>query len=281
MNGVISNGLLPVMRSCAGMLNSVNCTWQLAHHASTWPFLALASLLSVFSARLPDASRSPVRKCTTLQQCDGPAHHPVGDAERVHHVEGEQRDVRRLEHVAAGVEDEIRLLGRFRVAEPPARLGALAEPLQHLAGELHAREHVDVLAELAEIHHALAPARRRLVAPARHRDPRHRQKEARIDALVARLDAFAAEHAGVRPPARRLRTFAGAQDVEYARDHVARLGGDAARIGHRTGFDALAAARAGRGHLGDAVVEGVLVGHAHGRRCYQQAKSRATRCGNG
>ena len=38
----------------------------------------------------------------------GSAHDPIGNTERVHDVEREQRDVRGLEHVAAGVEHEIR-----------------------------------------------------------------------------------------------------------------------------------------------------------------------------
>src|SRR5207302_6266409 len=104
--------------------------------------------------------------------------------------------------VAAGVEDEIRLLRVFGVAETWAGVGALAEPFQHVAGELHAREHAHVLAELAEVDDTLTPARRRLLALARHGDARHRQQEARVDALVARLDAFAAQHAGTRPAAR-------------------------------------------------------------------------------
>jgi hypothetical protein len=60
-----------------------------------------------------------------------PAHHPVGDAERVHNIEGEQRDVRRLEHVAASVEHEVRGLARLR-----HRRRLLPEPLQFVVIEL-------------------------------------------------------------------------------------------------------------------------------------------------
>src|SRR4051812_31653275 len=81
----------------------------------------------------------------------GPAHHLVADAERVHDIEREQRDMRRLEYVAAGIEYEVRDLGRRRY-----RRRFLAEPLQHLAVELQAREHGDVAAEIAVPLHAEA-----------------------------------------------------------------------------------------------------------------------------
>ena len=70
MNGVISNGLLPVLRSWAGSITSVNCTWQLGHHESTWP--ACASLPMVLAAMLADTSVSPVRSWITPQQWVGP-----------------------------------------------------------------------------------------------------------------------------------------------------------------------------------------------------------------
>src|SRR5262249_22963767 len=149
------------------------------------------------------------------------------------------------------------------VAERVIGVGALAEPLQHLAGELHARDHADVLAELAEVSNALAAARRQLLLLARHGDARHREQEARVDALVARLDAFAAEHAAARPFARRLDAGAAAHDVEHAGDDVFRRRRDARRIGDRAGFDAFAAARARCAHLVGTCVEGGFVGHAH------------------
>ena len=48
------------------------------------------------------------------------AHHLVGHAERVEHLEHEQRDVRRLDDVAAGVEHDV----RGSVAYSPARAAA-------------------------------------------------------------------------------------------------------------------------------------------------------------
>jgi hypothetical protein len=40
-----------------------------------------------------------------------PAHDLIGDAERIHDIERQQRDMRRLEHIAAGIEHEIRCFG--------------------------------------------------------------------------------------------------------------------------------------------------------------------------
>jgi len=60
-----------------------------------------------------------------------PTHHPVGNAERIHDIESEQRDVRRLKHIAAGVEYEVRSLVR-----PGYRRRFLAEPFQYFAIEL-------------------------------------------------------------------------------------------------------------------------------------------------
>ena len=52
-----------------------------------------------------------------------PAHDVISNAERVHDVERKQRDMRRLEHVAAGIKDEIgNSLGILHRGRP---LGAL------------------------------------------------------------------------------------------------------------------------------------------------------------
>ncbi len=124
----------------------------------------------------------------------GAAHHLVGDAERVHDVEGEQRDVRRLEDVAAGIEHEI----RRNVGLVPV-VGFLPKSRQRLVVELDARDVGDVARHLAEALHAEAALLHGRVPVARHGDPRHPQKEPRIDAVVAGLDALAGEHAGIQP----------------------------------------------------------------------------------
>ena len=104
----------------------------------------------------------------------------------------------------------------------------------------------------------------------RHGDPRHAEQEARIDAVVAGLDALAAEHAGIRPFARGFRAVAGAQNVENAADHRDRLGLDAAGPGDRADLDAFAAARAGVGHRLDACGQRGFesLGHAASRSEY-------------
>src|SRR5262245_465975 len=117
--------------------------------------------------------------------------------------------------------------------------------------------------DLAEAIDALAALLARLQRAPRHRHSRHAEHEPRIDAVVAGLDAFAGEHAGVRPFARRLGAGAGAQNVDDAGDDRARLGFDAPGSGHRADLDALAAAGAGVRHGGDACLQCALEGFAH------------------
>ena len=105
--------------------------------------------------------------------------------------------MRRLEHVAAGVEHEVRRLDLL--AGAAAR--PLPEPLQQVIGREHAREMRNVAVDLAEAVDAQPAPVLRFVLGARHGDARHHQQEARIDPVVAGLDALAAEHAGVGPVA--------------------------------------------------------------------------------
>src|SRR6202043_946671 len=94
-----------------------------------------------------------------------------------------------------------------------------------------------------------------------HGDARHRQQEAWIDTLIARLDAFAAEHAGLRPFARGFGAIPVAHDVDDAGDDVfGRRIRDARRLHARTDLDAPAAPRAGVKHLLDACFEGGFEG---------------------
>src|SRR5947209_18807957 len=76
------------------------------------------------------------------------AQHLIGDAERVHDIEGKKRDVRRLEHDATGVEDEIRRRVGLRGA-------FLTQSRQELIAELHLRDMDELARDLAE---ALEPA---------------------------------------------------------------------------------------------------------------------------
>src|SRR6266566_4052617 len=67
-NSVISKGRDPRCRSMAGSVVSVNWTWQLGHHDSTWPDL-LCDIFSIeFVPMRPDISTSPLRSCMTPQQ---------------------------------------------------------------------------------------------------------------------------------------------------------------------------------------------------------------------
>jgi hypothetical protein len=182
--------------------------------------------------------------------------------------------MRRLQHVAAGVEDEVglgehvllrggpRVCGRARraLAEPlQLAAGELAEPLQVAGGELETRQHGDVALQLADGLGTGAPALQQFLVRALHRDPGHREEEARIDAIVASAHTVAAQHARLRPEARRLGPAAAPQDVDHAANHRLRRGVfDPGRLHARADLDAFATARAGISHLLDALGQGRL-----------------------
>ena len=195
------------------------------------------------------------------------AHDLIGDADRIHDVERQQRDVRRLEHVAAGVEHEIGFLaGR-------GLIGALAQPRQQRVVELHLRNMLHLDRDLAEGFDAVAALRHGLLG-VRHLDARHIEQEARIDAVVASLDAFAGEEAPTRPFARGLVAVAVAHDVDDAVDDVdgilPLLDRQARGLRGRANLDAFAATGAGIRHGVGARFQGGLercglrlLGHSH------------------
>ena len=176
------------------------------------------------------------------------AQHLIGDAERVHDIEGKKRDVRRLEHVATGVEDEIRRRVGLRGA-------FLTQSRQDLIAELHLRDMGDLARDLAEALDPVTALFGGLVPASRHRDPRHAEQKTRIDAVIAGPDAFSGEHAGVRPFARCFRAIARSHNIDDPIDHRAWFGRNAARSRHRADLDAFAATRAGIGHSRDACGE--------------------------
>ena len=111
-----------------------------------------------------------------------------------------QRHVRRLEHVAAGVEHEVRALARLRGrAVLQALVHVLAEPRKFALIKLHARENIHAIGNQPEVFDALLAPIAQLGGLLRQGDARHRQQEARIDAFVAGRDAVAGERATFRP----------------------------------------------------------------------------------
>ena len=135
VNGVISNGFAPRVFSTVGSVVSVNCTWHDGHHDSTCPLLLCDSLSMRALAEAAggrDVADAHLHDAAAMGRA---AHDLIGDAERIHDVERQQRDVRRLEHVAAGVEHEVGFL-----AGHAACLGALPQPGQQRVVELHLRQ---------------------------------------------------------------------------------------------------------------------------------------------
>src|SRR5258707_15314492 len=125
----------------------------------------------------------------------------------------------------------------------------------------------DLARDLAEAIDSVAALIARLIPAPRRGDSCHAEQEARVDAVIARLDAFAREDAGVRPLARCFRTIASTHNVDDPVDDRARLGGNAARSRHRANLDAFAAARAGVGHCRDACGERGFECLAHAAHC--------------
>src|ERR1700692_855094 len=94
-----------------------------------------------------------------------------------------------------------------------------------------------VLRHFAETFDAVAALRRRVVLGAHHGDAGHVQQEARIDAVIAGLDAVAGQQAAARPFARRVVALAVTQNVDDAVDDLDRIlplfGGETGRRGRR------------------------------------------------
>jgi hypothetical protein len=108
--------------------------------------------------------------------------------------------------------------------------------------------------------------------------PRHREQKARIDAFVACLDAFAAEHAGLRPFTRDVRPSAISNNVDDAGDDVPwRRLRNPGRLYARARLDAFAATRAGVEHFPDARLQRGFEGDVVRLHCSALRPVRATR----
>jgi hypothetical protein len=108
VNGVISNGLAPRV-----FLDGRQRRLGELHLARRTPGQHLSGLAvsELVQRTFGDATGSGDIAGAHLHDAAAmgrAAHHLIGDAEGVHNVERKQRDVRRLEHVAAGVKNEIR-----------------------------------------------------------------------------------------------------------------------------------------------------------------------------
>ena len=244
----------------------MNCTWQLAHQEMT-PVFPSASLSSELVATRPDTSVSPRAQLDHAAAMGRPAHDFIGDAERIHDVERGERHVRGLEHIAAGVEHEIR-------------------PLARLCGRAILQALVYVLAEARRV-------RSHRAACARAHSPRRQPAEnsrspclrrsRRSDACLAMATrAIASRKRGLTPSSHAaMQSPVSAQPLAQAFDAVGpspvrtisstpaiTLSGvgvaNAGRLRHRADFNAFAAARAGFEHLGRARCEsGFKSGFGH------------------
>jgi hypothetical protein len=93
-------------------------------------------------------------------------------------------------------------------------------------------------------------------------------KKTRIDAVVARLNAFAREETAARPFARRIVASAAAQQIDDAANDLGRIlplfSGEPSRLSRRADFDAFAAARASVDHGVDTALQCRFEGLSHG-----------------
>ena len=134
--------------------------------------------------------------------------------------------------------------------------------------ELHPRQRGDVAAGVAISGDAGAAPRGQVGFLSPHRAARHGEQEARIDAVIAGLDAMAAQHAGGRPFPGSFRAVAAAHEIDHARDDIGGRGpGEVGGRHARTDLDAFAASGAGIEHVVDALVQGGFEAEVgHGRR---------------
>jgi hypothetical protein len=126
----------------------------------------------------------------------------------------------------------------------------------------------DLARHLAEAFDALAALLAGLFPAPRHRHPGHTEQKARVDTVVAGLDALAAEDASGRPFARGIRAVAGPQNVDDAGDHRGWLGIDSTGTCDRADLNAFAAARASIGHRRNACGERAFEGFGHASSQY-------------
>src|SRR5262245_15478883 len=123
----------------------------------------------------------------------------------------------------------------------------------------------DIPADFPKILDTDSPSFGRFVPGTRHRNARHVQEKARVDTVIAGLDAFAAEYAGAGPFSRQIGSFASSDDVENARDRRPGIAArDACGLLDGTGLEALAAGRAGVDHRVNAGSQGHCEGAGHG-----------------
>ena len=167
MNGIISNGREPCSFSKVGKVVGE------LHVTAGTPRQNLAGLRvgQLLDRVRPQTAGHFDVACAQLHDATAvtrPTHHVIADTECIYDIKRKQRDVRCLQHVAAGVEYEIWRLTRLR-----HRDGFLTEPLQHLIIELQAGKHTHVLAHAAEILHALSAPIRQFILGLRNGDARH------------------------------------------------------------------------------------------------------------
>ena len=163
--------------------------------------------------------------------------------------------MRRLDHVAAGVEHDF---GRLVFVGGAQRRATRAST----SGDSCSREMVRVLRPIV-LKYCCAP--RRTSASPFFRfccDPRHVDHEARVDPVIAGRDALAAIGADLRPALGIRRARAAGEQVEHAiddRDRVCRFAAqvEPGRLDHRAGLDAFAAAGAGVEGVSDPPVKGI------------------------
>src|SRR5215831_162571 len=129
-----------------------------------------------------------------------PTHDAICDAECIHNVERRERHMRSLEDVAAGIEYKVRSFARLcGRAILQTLVDILAKAREVCLIELHARKNVHPIGNQAKILNALSAAIPRLECLPGNGDARHRQQEARVDAIIACRDAVTSKRTAFGP----------------------------------------------------------------------------------
>ena len=120
---------------------TISPSWmlQVGHHVSTFDAPVAAKPATVLPPTRPDGLEVARAELDHAAAVRGAAEDRVARADAVEHVHAEQRDVRRLHHVAAEVEHDV---GRWAVA----RVRRARDARDEVRGELQARQHLHAAA---------------------------------------------------------------------------------------------------------------------------------------
>src|SRR5215470_7323528 len=189
-------------------------------------------------------------------------HNAISNAEDVHDIECGERYMRRLEDVAARIENKVgALAGLCSRTILQAFVDVLSQTREVGLVELHARKNIYAVGNQPKILNPLFATIPGLQSLFGQRHPRHRQQKTWIDAVAARGDAVTGKRTALGPRFRSRRPIACSNDFEDAGNNALRqCVANAGRFCGGANFNAFTAAGASGEHLLRARSESVFKG---------------------